>query len=177
MNDWRVDDDCGFHLHLDARNESDDSLLAAAYAYRATQELWFSFVDGDRDDNQYCHRTRWDLDDLHDHAGTFVRFILDNTNGRYEWLNLRAYTTHTTLEVRLHHASVDGEEICNWVKAHTRFMDWATTVGYDGVREALDGMDYAEMFDFIADEVWKDGELRAYYATRNAQAFRMAYAV
>lgn len=171
MNDWRVANDCGFHLHLDARNESDDALFAAAYAYRATQELWNSFVDPDRCNNQYSHKARWTLADLDysaGSAGSFDRFITNNTSSRYEWMNLRAYTTHTTFEVRLHHASVDGEEICNWIKAHTRFMDWATTTGYDGVKEALDGMDYADLFNFIVKEVWQDDELCAYYGKKSA---------
>lgn len=170
LNDWDVDDSCGFHLHLDARYECDDSLYAAAYAYRKTEELWHSFVERDRDDNTYSHRARWDLCDLDsyvDRGNSFMRFILDYTVDRYEWLNLRAYNSHTTLEVRLHHGSINGIEICNWIKAHTRFMDWATTAGFDGVREALDGKNNAGLFDFIVEEVWKDDTLRDYYAKKS----------
>jgi hypothetical protein len=167
MNDWRIEDDCGFHLHLDARNESDDSLFAVAYAYRATQELWISFVDSSRDDNQYSHRARWTLDDLDPHAGSFRSFVIHNTTSRYEWANFRAYDTHTTVEIRLHQGSIDCEEISNWVKAHTRFMDWAATAGYASVKEALDGLDFVGLFDFIADKVWQDDSLGTYYQDRS----------
>jgi hypothetical protein len=167
MNDWRVNDDCGFHLHLDARNESDDSMFAAAYAYRATQELWISFVDSSRDDSNYSHRARWALDDLSPHAGSFDSFLHNHTTSRYEWANFRAYLSHTTVKIRLHHGSIDGDEICNWIKAHTRFMDWATTTGYAGVKEALDGLDFMGLFDFIVDEVWKDDSLSIYYQGRS----------
>ena len=166
-NGWRADSNSGYHLHLDARNESDDSLFAAAYAYRITQELWHSFVDSARAGNTYCHRACWDLDDLSPHADSFNSFICNHTTDRYEWMNLRAYHSHTTFEVRLHHGTCDGEEICNWVKAHTRFMDWATTTGLDGVREALGGMNNVDLFNFIAEKVWKDDALRDYYAKRS----------
>ena len=166
-NDWCVDDSCGFHLHLDARNESDDSLFAAAYAYRMTAELWNSFVDSDRDGGNYSYRASWNIDDLNPHTCSFDSFVRNHTTSRYEWLNLRAYNKFKTFEVRLHHGSIDGDEICNWVKAHTRFMDWATTTGFAGVKEALAGKNTAGLFNFIVEEVWKDDTLRDYYAEKS----------
>ena len=167
-NRWEAGDSCGYHLHIDMRQENDDSLFAAAYAYRATQAVWHSFVESHRVSNTYCYEPRWTCDDLIDYHGPFRQFVSDRISGRYSWINLNAYSYHTTFEVRLHHATLDEDEVCNWVKAHTRFVDWATTLGLAGVKEKLDGMDSNEMFDFIAREVWRDEALRDYYAAKAA---------
>lgn len=163
-NYWAVDDDCGYHLHLDMRTESNDSLFAAAYAYRMTQGVWYHFVDESRHNGTYSHRACWTCTDLLDYNGPFHRFINSETRDRYEWLNLRAYSRHSTFEVRLHHASLNEKEICNWIKAHTRFVDWATTIGLDKVVGKLSGKSCREMFEIIAREAWRDSELRAFYA-------------
>ena len=165
-NGWSVDDRCGYHLHLDMRAENDDSLFAAAYAYRKTEEVWFGLVDDNRSGSGYCHSARWSCADIDGYDGRFDHFINDVVNGRYNWINLQAYGKFTTFEVRLHQGSVDENEVCNWIKAHTRFVDWACSVGLAGVREALDGKDSHELFDFIKNEVWRDDKLSTYYSDR-----------
>jgi hypothetical protein len=165
-NDWDVDDRCGYHLHLDMRAESDDSLFAAAYAYRATQSVWFGLVDESRHDGCYSHSASWDCDEVGDYAGDFNSFVRNRVRGRYDWVNLSAYNKFTTFEVRLHQGTVDENEVCNWIKAHTRFVDWACSAGLAGVKEALDGKDSYELFDFIANEVWRDEKLSSYYCDR-----------
>jgi hypothetical protein len=152
------------------RQENDDSLFSAAYAYRITQELWHCFVNSRRRESSYSHSARWTCADLDGYAGTFRQFVRDETRDRYEWVNLRAYNEHMTFEVRLHHGSLDEDEVCNWVKAHTRFVDWATTVGCDVVKEKLAGKSSSEQFDFIQREVWQDSELGHYYSEKSSLA-------
>jgi hypothetical protein len=167
-NRWEVGDSCGYHLHIDMRGESDDSLFAAAYAYRITQAVWHGFVESHRLTNTYSHEPRWTCADLIGYRGHFEQFVSDNCNSRYSWINLVAWSYYTTFEIRLHHATLDEDEVCNWVKAHTRFVDWATTLGLANVRDKLNGMSPTEMFDFIAREVWRDEVLRDYYAAKAA---------
>jgi len=165
QNNWQVCRSCGYHLHIDMRQENDDSLFAAAYAYRATQILWQHFVDNHRHSNPYCHPARWSCVDISDYHGSFRQFVR-SIGGRYAWVNLRAYEEYSTFEIRLHHASLDGNEICNWVKAHIRFVDWATTIGYDKVKEKMENTSIKEQFDIIAREAWQDDKLRTYYARK-----------
>ncbi len=166
QNNWQVDEDCGYHLHIDMRRENDDSLKAAAFAYRATAEVWHSFVDSGRHNNGYSHKARWNCNDLAGYSGSFQQFVYDTISSRYEWLNLQAYARFSTFEVRLHHGSLDEKEICNWVKAHARFTDWATTLGFEAVKEKLSGKLIREKFDIIANEAWNDTTLRDYYAAK-----------
>ncbi len=170
-NNWTVDHNAGFHLHLDMRDESEDALWAIAYAYRCTQGVWLSFVEGDRHDGEYCHEILWNCSDL-DHSkriGDFDKIAYDTD--RNNWLNLSAYRVYTTIEIRLHHGTIDADDIVNWVKAHTRFADWATGMGYAGVRKALDGLTDDELFTFITQEIWNDSDLTIYYGNR-AQTYR-----
>jgi Putative amidoligase enzyme len=163
---WQVDGNCGYHLHIDMRHENDDSLKAAAFAYRATADVWHSLVSEERRNTGYSHRAQWNCADLTDYSDSFQQFVRDKTTDRYEWLNLRAYSCHYTFEVRLHHGSLDEKEICNWVKAHTRFTDWATTLGFKAIRDKLHGKPRDEQFSIIADEAWNDKALRDYYAAK-----------
>jgi hypothetical protein len=154
------------------RAERDDSLYAAAYAYRATQSLWHDFVHESRHDNTYAHSANWTCADIDEHVEAnepFTRFVSGKVRGRYNWINLSAYSRHTTFEVRLHHATLKELEVCNWIKANTRFTDWAATIGYEAVKEKLDGKTSDEQFDIIAREAWQDDDLRAYYAEKSGR--------
>ena len=54
-----VDDKCGFHLHIDARNLDVTTLKRVALAYIRMESVWQSFVPDSRRDNHYCGRIRW----------------------------------------------------------------------------------------------------------------------
>jgi hypothetical protein len=166
-NGWDAGSSAGYHLHLDMRNESDDSLYAIAYAYRKTQEVWWSFVESHRHTGCYSHRCRWDCADVDAavrDARSYYSFVGRGT--RYNWCNLAAYGQHTTIENRLHHGTCDGSEVINWVKANTRFCDWASQLGYEGVKESLDGMSNDDMFRLFMRDIWTDYPLCEYYADK-----------
>ena len=165
-NRWYASDDAGYHLHIDMRNESDDSLYAIAYAYRATQEVWLKFADKCRSSGSYARKCNWDCADVTASADSRSFASWSCKNSRYMWFNTCSYGKFTTFEIRLHEGTCDGDAVINWVKAHTRFADWASSKGLKGVREALTGMNNAEMFDLIAREAWQDDELRDYYAKK-----------
>ena len=140
---FAVDSKCGFHLHLDVGACTTAELKRVVLAYLLTEKLWHAFVPKMRRDNQYCKPLGFDAD------------AIDNTDGRYEvsrlsadryrWCNVWAISAHSTIEIRLHSATLEAEKICNWVKVHTRFVDWATRAA-DRQIAALDGLDLAEQF-------------------------------
>jgi len=165
-NGWDAGYNAGYHLHLDMRNESDDSLYAIAYAYRATEDVWLSFVESRRSNGSYSHRCEWRLQDLTDAADNRSFYSWSNRGTRYNWINTCAFSQHSTFEVRAHQGTCDGLEILNWVKANTRFADWASTKGLAGVQKALGNLSNSEKFDLIAREAWQDDELREFYAEK-----------
>ena len=170
-NNWEAGVNCGLHLHLDMRGEKRDSLYAIAYAYRATEKVWLSFASRARRDGSYCHSCEWTCDDV-DRAvaarnGLGTRFHRwADTCGRYNWINVQAFGSYHTFENRLHDGTCDGRAMVNWIKANTRFADWASKLGYEGVKAALSGLSADEMFTFIAQEIWDDDDLALYYGAR-----------
>jgi hypothetical protein len=146
---WEVDRHCGYHAHFDMSEESDDSLKAIACAYMLTYEVWCKFVDHSRLENGYCRKHTGNIPDLFS-AHSFTYFA--NSQGR-EWINFRAYTKHTTFEVRLHEGTLDASAVCNWVKAHATFMDWASEAGWARVRNTLLCMTLADKLEFMA-QIW-----------------------
>lgn len=165
-NRWYASSSAGYHLHIDMRNESDDQLYAIAYAYRATQEVWLKFVSRERSNGTYSHRCSWDTLDIPVNADERSFYSWSRQTTRYMWFNTNAFSAHSTFEIRAHEGTCDGDAVINWVKAHTRFADWASSKGLDGVRKALDSLDDDALFDLIAREAWQDDELRDYYAKK-----------
>jgi hypothetical protein len=145
-NGWTVDHRCGLHIHLDMRKEKTKALKAAALAYLLTYEVWKSLVDLDRAENTYCQPSYADMAKIKE-IKKFTDFAQNQT--RYEWINFAAYAKFKTFEVRLHQGSVDATEICNWIRIHTIFMDWATSMSFTKVKNRLLSKTTEERFEFI----------------------------
>jgi hypothetical protein len=131
------------------REESDDSLKAIACAYMFTYGVWCQFVDEDRVENPYCRQHSGSIPELFS-ARCFDYFA---DSQRREWINFAAYAKHKTFEVRLHNGTLDAEKVCNWVKAHATFMDWASKAGWNKVRNTLLCMEHIEKLEFMA-QIW-----------------------
>lgn len=166
---WQAGVSAGYHLHIDLRSDSDDQCYAVAYAYRATEEIWLSFVARCRRIGTYSQRCLWTCAEVVEAASYKSYYSWCGHRTRYHWCNTNAFRDHSTVEIRAHQGTCDEIEVINWVMAHTRFVDWASTKGLDGVREALDGLADYEKFDLIAREAWQDDELRDYYAKKAAK--------
>lgn len=165
LHDWRVEETCGLHIHLDVEGESDASLFSAAAAYLMSSDVWRRFVDSDRRNNSYCHAARREHTVFSDYT-TFYEFA--NGWSRYTWINFAALIRHSTFEVRLHHGSLDDKEICNWIRAHTTFLDWALKQDYDDLIANFESLDTVAKFRKIC-EVWTAAgcaDLVEYYANR-----------
>jgi hypothetical protein len=163
---WDAGENAGYHLHLDLRKETEDSCYAVAYAYKCFEEVWLSFVESYRHNYSYSHAIRWTCRDILYAAKNRSFYSWCSHSSRFMWCNTAAFHDHSTIEIRLHQGTCDSNEIINWVKAHTRFVDWACAKGLDGVRKALDGMGNGGLFNFLIDNIWKDEELGKYYAEK-----------
>ncbi len=161
-NHWTVDRHCGLHIHLDMQNEGAKALRAITAAYYLTYEIWKRFVDSNRVNNYYCARHYGSVDSLNT-ATNFATYAIRQS--RYEWLNLNAYRKFQSFEIRLHHGSIDSKEICNWIRAHAVFMDWAAGFSLRQVKAIFADMTENQKFDFIAN-LWSEAgceDLIKYY--------------
>jgi len=134
--EFEVDEDCGFHLHIDMRWANTAQQRAIAYAYRLTFELWQQLVREDRWGNTYCGEPEYEPEDIWQ-TEDFRQFA--RSCSRYEFVNLRALHDHTTYELRGYQGTLDAKEICNWIKAHLLFVDAVQDLSKDDLDKKFAG--------------------------------------
>ena len=163
-NNFLVGDDCGYHLHLDMGAESEIALKSVAYAYLKTDSLWRLLVTEDRAKNcGYCRKPSYIRRHIQDiDPGAFADFC-EGTD-RYSLCNLQAYTKFGTYEIRLHQGTIHGMEVCNWIKAHLAFVDWAVNRTLDDIDSAFDGSE-ADKWESLK-AIIGDINLNRYYGRR-----------
>lgn len=168
--DFKVADSCGYHLHVGVRDLTDDQRRAVCVGYALTQSFWFSLVPKARRENGYCRALRWSANEALD-CNDFYYFA--ESQDRYQWFNLAAYAEHRTFEVRLHSGTLDGDKVCNWVKAHVKFIDWCASQSIDSIVAAFSGCTDQERFEWMC-EIWGDDGLCEFYRKR-AEKFGFHY--
>ena len=114
-------DECGFHVHIDMRDTSSLQRRKVAFAYIATMDLWAACVDEERWDNCFCKLMEYTPQDV-EGARSFEEFV--DRRDRYEFVNWRAIRSHTTVEIRGYQGTLQATQICNWIMAHLRFVDF-----------------------------------------------------
>lgn len=109
---------CGLHVHLDMRESSDSARHRVMKYWAAFEPIIFGLVAASRRDNSYC-------------------LSLANANGsRYQALNTAALSKWGTFEVRLHHGTVDAEEIIDWVRLLLRIFSAFEKTAWSPARAA-----------------------------------------
>jgi hypothetical protein len=137
---WEANGDCGCHTHYDMRDESEEELYRVAYAYAKTYNFWKRCVSLERRNNSYCHAPCYNIYDFRravDHGYSFVDFC--ENQERYDYVNIGAYFTHRTFEVRLLEGTVDAKTVCNWVSIHCRFIDYVKALSFDEIDNLFSG--------------------------------------
>ncbi len=97
----QVNKTCGLHVHLDMRNIDQELVKQRFVNLVKSQKYLQGLVPAERRENRYCKPTR--------NLNPFEHVE------RYKAINGQAYLKYQTLEIRLHHGSLDGTEITNWV--------------------------------------------------------------
>lgn len=160
--DFDVDSDCGYHLHIDMRGESVDALKSVAYAYTKADSVWRLLVDSFRaNDCGYCRRPEFGRSEISRVWDEYSMERFCDRQNRYTLCNLNAYTKFGSYEIRLHQGSLDARVICNWIKAHLRFVDWAKDKTFDEIDDAFRGSDLARWESLKA--IFGDIDLNRYY--------------
>lgn len=93
------DERCGTHVHLDMRNRD----IAQVYKNMFyTQTFLRKFLTKTRKKNKYCLRnTKAEYD--------------PKERVRYMGINVQSYKKHKTLEIRMHHGTLDINELGPWI--------------------------------------------------------------
>lgn len=122
----RVDDSCGFHVHVDARDLQGPELINAVRRY-AQQE---NEIDAFMAPRRRQSRSNWCLS-MVDLAQTFATrgdlfsatTVAELPQTRYYKLNLAAYVKHGTLEFRQHAGTLNLNKMINWILFCVQFVE------------------------------------------------------
>ncbi len=180
---WGLNQRAGLHLHVGVKGDTNAQLAAINMGYQMTVRLWYAFCSRSRGESKYCIPHHLKPEDYYImSANDCIQSLTDGElrrNGgnsserlrdaRRKWLNWQSLAKFKTLEVRLHQGTLNAEKIVNWVKAHTRFIDWCASIGdhkqvYKLMREPRKrGID---MLRFVTKEIWDDIELGRWFELR-----------
>lgn len=96
-----VNKSCGLHIHLDMRGQEKEVIEKRFINLVRSQRYLQGMVKEERRNAHYCKPTRylnpWEQAD------------------RYHAINARALSKYNTIEIRLHHGTLDITEIVNWI--------------------------------------------------------------
>lgn len=159
---FRVNSDCGLHVHIDARDLTALQKRKVNYAFIKTYGVWQSLVTEYRaHDCNWTHATNYNCDEVRS-CRRFDTFA--SRQSRYQWFNLAAIEKHGTFEVRLYQGTLNANEICNWIKALLRFADAVKDMKYQELDNLLAGT-AVRQFEGIK-RLWRNKGLSRYYNKR-----------
>lgn len=103
---------CGFHVHIDSRNRNKRLLF---HNLVRCQDILFGMTYKNRVNNEYCRPQStpdWDR----------------ANNSHYDAINKSSFDKHRTVEVRLHHGTVDFIESYKWIKLLLKIANHAESI-------------------------------------------------
>jgi hypothetical protein len=104
----KVNSSCGLHVHLDMRNRDPNVCFARLLTH---QDMLFKLVKKNRRNNPYCQSVPPDTT------------VDQEYGGHHAAINSSALSEHNTLEIRLHHGTVNTREIYRWIKLLTTIVE------------------------------------------------------
>lgn len=159
-----IDNKCGLHIHIDLRDFSKQSFTRLFYILRKIENVTRLLVTEERRNNQFCSATLRQIQ-TNDRDG-FDEQVMEHCENmeRYSAYNFLAYSSHKTVEVRLHHGTLNYEEIRNWILLHLAIVDYAKNNDTDTF-QSLQDMNLVGIFEMLKN-IGVQPEVIDYYVAR-----------
>jgi hypothetical protein len=106
-----VNASCGMHMHFGATDQTPEQQRNIMEWWPVLEPLFAGMVDSRRRSNEYCQMV------------SKARNQYDRYSSRYKALNTEALGEHGTFEVRLHHGTLDADELVGWAQTMLGFFD------------------------------------------------------
>ena len=114
--DVKVNESCGFHVHMDASDFNMDAWKNLALSYKHIERIIDSFMPCSRRDNRYCKSMRSLSEARIARAATIRDLQQAFDNNRYYKVNLEAYSRHRTVEFRQHSGTINFAKMEKWIR-------------------------------------------------------------
>ncbi len=138
-----VDNRCGFHLHINARDKTEEQLAKFIMTCYKYQQDFYNMVPKRRRGCDYsrnlaagfehCRNGIEELlykpdDDEYDRSETLRSHKRNKYHqSRYYWVNLHSYYYRGTVEIRLHSGTTLPEKVLRWTEMWLKVFDWSTS--------------------------------------------------
>jgi hypothetical protein len=110
-----VNKQTGYHVHIGADALGIDGVARLVWNWNWTHATIGALVAKSRLNNHFCKAV--DVRNLENWCESVRNGRIRNAeNGRYWSLNLNSYEVHSTVEVRLHHGTLNGSKIKAWAE-------------------------------------------------------------
>lgn len=129
----RIDKECGFHVHIDARNLNVNHIVNVAKRYAKFEEVIDTMMPPSRrgNGNRYCFSfaniwrnvEMFPWNDISAFANYLDRIAYYDNSARYNKINFMAYMRHKTIEFRQHSGTINENKIENWIKFCLHFVE------------------------------------------------------
>lgn len=142
-----VNESCGYHLHMNARDLSEQQILNWLRFCKHFEKDFYSLVPKSRIKSNYCCPINSEILA----TGDLETFIYgDYKEGksnkyhesRYVWCNIHSYYYRGTIEIRLHSGTTDPEKVIRWIEFWLHLLEYVTTSNWK--KEVQNG---ATLFD------------------------------
>lgn len=124
----KVNTSCGLHVHIDMSEASLEAFKRICTRFIKFEPVFRKIVRKDRENNSYCRPNSECFESLEDAFSKINNAFslqhlayLVNPKDRYFMLNCRSFWKHGTIEFRLKEATLDPEEVINWL---TMLLIW-----------------------------------------------------
>lgn len=149
----------GYHVHLGADEYGTEGIAGLVWNWNWAHNTIGALVAKSRLNNHFCPPVyRPNLERWVEHVRNGN--IRNYEGGRYYSLNLNAYSAHQTVEVRLHHGTLNGSKVKAWaefVSAMARF----STAGHRLVEDTWTDADNRDLNIITLLELLVSGEYLA----------------
>lgn len=102
---------CGLHVHIDARCEAEKMKMKFRNLV-SMQSIFFGLSKEHRRENRYCHPVN------------AKRFEDADSRDHYAAISTYSYFKHRTLEIRVHHSTLDLNLVEKWIKLIKKVADY-----------------------------------------------------
>lgn len=123
--DAKVNDSCGFHIHMDAASFTIETWRNLATTYRRLESVVDGFMPTSRRQNTYCKSLTSISEQRIREAQTIEQLRHAFGNDRYRKLNLESYARHRTVEFRQHGGTTNFTKMENWIRFTANMITFA----------------------------------------------------
>ena len=144
----KVNDSCGFHVHMDAASFNLDTWKNLTLTYKHLEHLIDAFMPRTRRNNTYCKTLSGVSDERIKSVRTIDGLREVFNNDRYHKVNFEAYSRHRTVEFRQHSGTTNFTKMENWIRFLNGLITFAKRSSLPS-RMTLEGLPF---LDFSVNE-------------------------